>query len=97
MRVERHPPVGWRSIRIPLRLVERVYGRDMVDVAGDDILHALRQVSDYPDQHKYRFEIDASHTNPWYHALVFNVENMSDTKYAIFTDLLAMRGLSEKD
>lgn len=90
-----------RSIRIPLRVIDRVYGSDNADVAGDDIVNALREVSDYPGQFRYRYEEDASHPNPWYHALVFTIETpaweppISDATYSRFLGLLAGLGLVE--
>src|SRR5438094_9984717 len=85
---KRHSHLQWRSIRVPLRLVERAYGRDNHDNAGDDIVYALRQVSEWPDQFRYRFDFDSSHPNPWYHAMVFEVEGMPDTVYATLVGLL---------
>jgi hypothetical protein len=91
------PPLQWRSIRVPLRLVERAYGRDNVDNAADDIVAALRQVSDSSDQFPYRFGIDTSHPNPWYHAMIFDVEGMPEPAYARFVELLAELRLVEND
>jgi hypothetical protein len=86
-----HTP--WRSFRIPLRVVDRVYGRDNADNAGDDMVSALRQVSDA--RHRYRFHIDTGHSNPWYHALVFEVEALPESSCVSLAELLAGLGLVE--
>jgi len=74
-------------------LVEHIYGRGNFDDAGEDIADAIRQVSTWPDQYGCRFEFDSSHPNPWYHAMVVEVEGMSDPEYAKFAELLASLGL----
>ncbi len=74
----------WRSLWLRLGQIERVYGSGNFDDAGDDIVAALRQVSDYPNQHRYLFETDLSHPNPWYHVLIFENEGISDPVYGRF-------------
>lgn len=80
-------------IRIPLRVIERMYGRDNLDNAGDDIVHAIREVSKWPDQYKYRFDFDSTHVNPWYHAMVVSIDDFPDWILAKFMPLLAELGL----
>ena len=85
-----------RTARIPLRMIERAYGRDNAEGAADDVVYALRTISSDPDEFPYRFEIDHSHANPWYHAMVFEVERMPDRDYERFIALLAGLGLVEE-
>ena len=84
-----------RSIRILLRVIERIYGPDNIDTAGDAIVNALRDVSDYPGQFRYSFEVDSNNPNPWYHALVFSIEGIPDPTYSRFLVLLNDLGLAE--
>lgn len=83
----------WRSIRVPLRVVERAYGRDHHDNAGDDMVNALSRVSEWSNQYRYRFVFDTAHSNPWFHAMVFEVEGVPDTVFTRLLDLLAEHGL----
>lgn len=85
----------WRTTRIPVRVVERIHGKGNFDDAADDLVHALRLVSDFPDQHRYRFEFDTTHPNPWYHTMIFKIEGISDSSYERFVDKVAALGLSE--
>jgi len=80
-------------IRIPLREIERIYGRDNLDNAGDDIVHAIREVSEWPDEYRYRFDFDRSHTNPWYHAMVVSIDDFPDSVRTEFFALLTELGL----
>ncbi len=83
-----------RVVRFPFRDIERVYGTDNADNAGDDIVFCLREVSEYINQFKYEFTHDNSHTNPWFHAMVFTIEGMSDSLYTRFLEQLAGLGLA---
>lgn len=84
---------NWRSIRVPIRVVERVYGRDNHDNAGDDMVYALRQVSEWPDQYPYRFAYDTAHPNSWYHAMVFEVDGVPLPVLERLIELLVIQGL----
>lgn len=90
-----HQLPKWRATRIPLRLIDDVYGKDNYDNAGDDVAYALTQVSDYPKQYRSRFEFDTSHVNPWYHVMIFEIEGLPDSVYARFLALIAELGLAE--
>ena len=84
-----------QTVRIPLRVIEAVYGRDNHDNAGDDIILCLRQAADYRNQHKYSFDFDTTHTNPWYHAHVITINGISEEHYNHLIELLAGYGLRE--
>ncbi len=87
------PQRASHTIHIPLRVIKHKYGVGNLDVAGDDIVNALREVSDFPNQFKYRFDLDACNTNLWYHTLVFSIEAMPDSNYAHFMRRLIELGL----
>src|SRR5262245_57748868 len=93
MGLDDQPPSRWRPIRVPMRIVESAYGRDNHDNAGDDMAFALRQVSEWADQYRYRFGFDTTHLNPWYHAMVFEVEGVPDPVFARLIELLKGHGL----
>lgn len=85
----------WQTIRIPRRTIEHHYGDDNLDDAGDDLIHALRIVSEHPNQYRYCFSFDATHTNPWHHALVFEIEDITDSVYERFIEMVGALGLIE--
>lgn len=87
---------SWQAVRIPFRLVEAVYGNDNEDNAGDDLIYALDELSEYPDQYDYRFADDATHPNPWYHAMIFEIEGVPDEIYKQLLEKIAALGLSEE-
>lgn len=86
-------PPNWRSIRVPLRVVESAYGRGNYDDAGEDMAYALRRVSQWPDQYACRFNFDTSHPNPWYHAMVFEVDGVPLPVLEQLVELLVVQGL----
>lgn len=86
----------WRSIHVPVRLVERQFGRGNFDDAGDELVSALCYMSAWPDQFRYRFSFNTANPNPWYHAMVFEVEGLTDPEYAQLTQLVAERGLESE-
>lgn len=51
-------------IKIPIRSIERGYGKDCLDSAGDDIAFCLAEVEEYPSQFFFSFGIYYSHENP---------------------------------
>jgi len=75
-----------------LRVIERAYGSEH-DNAGDDMAYALHQVSEWRDQYRHRFSFDSTHPNPWYHAMVFEVEGIPDSVYARLVAEMAELGL----
>jgi hypothetical protein len=85
-----------QAIRIPCRIIETIYGSGNFDDAGDALITALRNVSDYPsDQYRYHFEFDSAHPNPWYHMMVFKIENIPDPTYAKLVEQVTALGLVE--
>jgi len=80
---------SWRALRIPYRIFEGTYDSDDL---GDLLVAALREVSDYPDQYSYRFDEDHAHQNPWYHSIIFEIEDISDTVYEKFIKQVAALG-----
>ena len=84
-----------RKTRIPHRIINQLYGTNS-DTAGDDIIESLQLVSEYPNQHRYRFDSDLSHPNPWYHEMIFEIDGISTTAYERFLERLTSLGLAEK-
>lgn len=87
----------WRSTRLPLRIIERVYGAGNFDDAGEEIADALEQISDYKGQYRYRFDFDSKHANPYFHVMVIDIEGISDDAYARFIDKLIELAVIESD
>ncbi|MCO6045386.1 hypothetical protein NG895_15865 [Aeoliella sp. ICT_H6.2] len=83
----------WRKLPIPLRNIDAVYGRDSYDNAGDDLIYFLRSVSEYPNKYRYRFAIDITHTDSWYHVMEFEIEGMSDGAYERLVEKVVAAGL----
>ena len=88
------PVPRWRSVRVPLRVVERIFGRGNDDNAGDDMAFALNRVSEWPGQYGCHFTYDTAHPNPWYHSLVFEVEGVPDSVFARLVELLTEDGMA---
>lgn len=72
-----------QTIRIPLRHVASVYGDDGLDMATDDLLMALSQVSGRANPNCV-IEVDVSQRAPKDHALIIEVSGLSATAYAKF-------------
>ncbi|GEP46031.1 hypothetical protein [Brevifollis gellanilyticus] len=85
----------WRATHIPCRIIERLYGNNMDD-AGDDVGEALQSVSGGQGPYRYRFSFDTSHVNPWYHVMVFEIENVPDSVHQEFLAKLRELGLLER-
>ena len=66
------------TVRVRLQVIERCYGRDNLDNAGDDLVHCLAIVSHSPNQYQWSFEYDSSHPNCYYHTLNFVVRGMDE-------------------
>lgn len=71
------------TIRIPLRHVASVYGDDGLDMATDDLLMALSQVTGQANPDCV-IEVDVSQRDPKDHALILDVSGLSSTAYAKF-------------
>ena len=84
-----------QTVRIPLRIIDTVYGRYNHDNAGDDVIYCLCTASDFPGQYKTDFVFDTSHDNPWYHAMVFTIHGITETHCNRFIELLATHKLAE--
>ena len=84
-----------QSIRIPLRIVDAVHGRGNHDDAGDVMIYCLRTICDSHDQYETDFAIDTSHDNPWYHAMVYTIHDITGTHYNQFIQLLSTHKLVE--
>jgi hypothetical protein len=82
-----------RAIRIPLHTIQARYGQDNFDDAGEDLVEALGQVSNFPHQFRCRFEFDTSHPNPWYHAMLFQVKGIPDLAYRQLVEHVRSLGL----
>jgi hypothetical protein len=85
----------WRKICIRYSTIEDCYGSGNFDDAGDDIVAALKSLSDYPEQYSCRFGQDCSHDNPWYHVMVFEVEGISEDHYQQLIQRMTALGLKE--
>lgn len=90
--MNRNEESTWRATRIPYRIIESRYGTN-TDNASDDIYEALQLVSEYHGQYKYRFSLETNHPNPWFHSLVFEIENIPDSTYTEFLQKLISKGL----
>lgn len=58
-----------RIFKIPIRCIDKLYGKSNLDNAVDDILAFAAEREAYPSQFSLSFEVDNSHANPWYHSL----------------------------
>ena len=83
------------NIRIPLRLIEKQYGRDNVDKAGDELADLLVEISDHLEQYRYAFDFDTEHVNPHFHALIFTVFDTPDFINAQLIDGIRALGVIE--
>ena len=72
-----------RTIRIPLSRVAIVYGDDGLDLATDDLLMALSQVTGRANPDCV-IEVDVSQRDSQDHALIIDVTGLSSTAYARF-------------
>lgn len=70
-----------QEFRIPLRVVDAVYGSDNRDNGGDDILYCICSAFDFPEQCKIEFAFDREYENPWYHAMVYTVYGITRLQY----------------
>lgn len=86
--MNRYEKPAWRATRIPSRIIKRLYGSGNFDSAEEDIFEALNLVSEYANQYRCRIDIDSTHPNPWYHAMVFEIEGISDSAYEKFVKKL---------
>lgn len=91
-----------QTIRLPLRLIEKQYGsRSEIDVAADDVIECVNQVSEYPSQFRVDIGTDVSHENPWYHAMTCTIsttctiERTSPETWIELRQLLVKKGLLE--
>jgi hypothetical protein len=55
----------------------------------------LRSAPDYPGQINCRFSFDSSHSNPWYHVMVFEIRGIADAAYKQFLEKLAALSWTE--
>ena len=67
------------SIQIPFRLIDKHYGRDSMDNAGDDVANLLVELSDHAEQFRYAFNFDTRHENHYFHAMIFTVFDAPDS------------------
>ncbi|QBH98036.1 hypothetical protein EKN56_17535 [Limnobaculum zhutongyuii] len=88
------PVPFWRTIRISLSQIERIYGHGNFDDAGDDLVCALREVSGVTDvEHRCQVDIDSSHVNPWFHAFIFKVADLSEKEFNMLIVRIQMLAL----
>lgn len=83
------------TIRMPIRLIEAVYGAGNFDDAGDDIFETLNGLSSRPQQFRFGIEFDCVHANPWYHAMVCQCEALPIGVYMRLRSALEKKGLLE--
>ncbi len=89
-------PAHWRSIAVPLRVIKQIYGLSQNDNAGDDMINALQEVSEWPQQYRYRFAYDTTDPNPWFHTMIFEAEGLPDSVFARLVELLREHGLAQE-
>ncbi|MGL5389548.1 MAG: hypothetical protein ACRDCA_27480 [Serratia sp. (in: enterobacteria)] len=88
----------WRTIRISLLQIEGVYGHGNFDDAGDDLVYALREVCAAIDVgQRCQVDIDSSHNNPWFHAFIFKVADLSAEEYAMLISRIRVLELWDED
>ena len=68
-----------QSIQIPFRLIDKHYGRDNMDNAGDDVANLLVELSGHAEQFRYAFDFDTRHENSYFHAMIFTVFDAPDS------------------
>lgn len=78
----------YRTVRIPLRVVNQVYGADSLDVFGDDMVNRIVELEEYPQQFRIEFTFDNSSENPWFHAIVLNIYEMDQANFERFVETL---------
>ncbi len=78
----------WRKIVIPFRIIDKVYGADNYDNAGDEIDYCITQIEEYPGQYVSKFELDTSHDNPWYHSMEIKVRDIPSIKFNALVKLI---------
>ena len=83
----------WRSLQVRCEMVEHIYGSGNFDDAGDALIRALELISAYPGQYRYRFAMDTTHPNPWYHVMIFEIEGISHAAYEVFIEQVMLLGL----
>lgn len=79
-------------IRVPLRRISERYGRDNDDLAGDEMVSCLRQIT---PTLRYTFGSSTGHPNPWYHTLDFGIQGISEHDYHRLIECLTTQGLVE--
>lgn len=84
-----------RTIRLPLRLLDRRYGAGTHDVAGDDIAYWATTFAGQRPIQRMSFDYETTHTNPWYHELVVAIDSIDDDVNDALVNRLIMEGLLE--
>ncbi|KAA8998123.1 hypothetical protein FJU30_17050 [Affinibrenneria salicis] len=83
----------WR-IAIALHTIEDAYGAGNFDDAGDALLTALNGLSDYPGQYPCRIEMETRHPNPYYHHMLFIVDDLAEQTSIRLMDRVRNLGLA---
>ena len=84
------------TIRIPLRHLTKIYGPDGLDMATDDLLMALSQVTGQENPNCV-IEVDVSQRDPKDHALILDVSGLSSMAYAKFREKVRELQLFESE
>ena len=79
-------------IKIPIRLVEEIFGKENYDDAGDAVL-ALLDGSDYLSRFSIAWSFECEHANPWYHTMNLNVDGLSDFKFEDLKTKITLLGI----
>lgn len=83
-------------VRIPLRHLTRIYGPDGLDLATDDLLLALSQVTGHANPDCV-IEVDVRHRDSRDHTLILDVSGLSSTGYAKFREKVRELQLFESE
>lgn len=87
-------PAPPQNLRMPVRMVEDVYGAGNFDDAADDMVAMVRGMSPQYDQ-CIAFDMDSSHPNPWFHAMVCLCDGLPAPAFVQLRCMLKIKGLLE--
>jgi hypothetical protein len=94
MNLEHQQKQLWRSVRVYLRQIERHYGAGNFDDAGDAFAVCVLRIE---VKARCRSDFETSHSNPWFHVMVFEARGLTDAVWVTVQESLPELGLIEND